>query len=94
MALQFLDPTTELVERRIAYAKRPTSLAGLRIGLVDNTKVNADRLLDAIAGILEREHGAKSHMIRRKLTSGSAPHSEIIQDLKAGSDVIVAGIGD
>lgn len=94
MVVHFLDPTVGSVSRRIAYAPRPASLAGLRIGLVDNTKVNAEKLLDAIACILERDYGAASHVIRRKRTSGSAPHAEIIEELKARSDVIVAGIGD
>lgn len=94
MAIQIYDPTTEVGTRRINYAPRPQSLAGLRIGLVDNTKHNSDQLLLRIAAILEREHGAKAHIIRRKKSAGAAPHPEIIDELKAGSDVIVAGVGD
>jgi hypothetical protein len=94
MSIQIYDPTTEVGTRRIGYAPRPKSLEGLRIGLVDNTKHNSDELLLRIAGILEREHGAKTHMIRRKKSAGAAPHPEIIEELKANCDVIVAGIGD
>lgn len=94
MAIQIYDPTTEVAARRVAYAPRPRSLAGLSIGLVDNTKHNSDQLLMRIAGILEREHGAKTHMIRRKKSAGAAPHPEIVEELKANCDVIVAGIGD
>jgi hypothetical protein len=94
MTLQIYDPTTEVTGRRIAYAARPKSLEGLRVGLVDNTKHNSDQLLLRIADILEREHGTKSHVIRRKTSSGAAPHAEIIEEYKAGCDVIVAGVGD
>ena len=94
MALQIFDPTTEVSGRRIAYAPRPKSLYGLRIGLVDNTKHNSDELLLRIADILEREHGAKSHVIRKKHSAGAAPHAEIIDEYKSGCDVIVAGVGD
>ena len=94
MTVQIFDPTTEVTGRTIAYARRPKSLNGLRIGLVDNTKHNSEQLLLRIAGILEREHGAKSHIIRKKKTSGSAPHAEIIEEYKASCDVIVAGVGD
>lgn len=94
MTLQIYDPTTEVSARRIAYAPRPKSLKGLRIGLVDNTKHNSDELLLRIAGVLEREYGAKSHVIRRKKSAGSAPHAEILEEYKANCDVIVAGIGD
>lgn len=94
MAIQIYDPTTEVTGRRIAYAARPKSLAGLRIGLVDNTKHNSDQLLLRIAGILERDHGAKTHVIRRKKSAGAAPHAEIVEEYKANCDVIVAGVGD
>jgi hypothetical protein len=94
MSLQIFDPRTEVKGRHIAYAPRPKSLAGLRVGLVDNTKHNSDQLLLRIAALLEREHGAKAHVIRRKHSAGAAPHAEIIAELKKDCDVIVAGVGD
>ena len=94
MPIQIFDPTTEAKARTIHYAPRPQSLAGLRIGLVDNTKHNSDQLLLRIAAILEKEHGARAHIIRRKKSSGSAPHEEIVNEIKAACDVVVAGVGD
>ena len=94
MAIQIYDPTTEVNARRIAYASRPGTLEGLRIGLVDNTKHNSDQLLLRIAKILEEKHGAKAHVIRRKKSAGAAPHAEIVEEFKANCDVIVAGVGD
>jgi hypothetical protein len=94
MPIQIFDPTTEVTARRIAYAPRPKSLEGMRIGLVDNTKHNSDQLLLRIAKILEREHGAKAHVIRKKKSAGAAPHAEIVEEYKASCDVIVAGVGD
>ncbi len=94
MTVQIFDPTTEVTGRRIAYVPRPKSLKGLRIGLVDNTKHNSDQLLLRIAALLERDHGAKAHVIRRKHSAGAAPHAEIIEEFKANCDVIVAGVGD
>ena len=94
MAIQIFDPTTEVTGRRIAFSPRPKSLAGLRIGLVDNTKHNSDQLLLRIAAALEHDHGAKAHVIRRKHSAGAAPHAEIIEEFKANCDVIVAGVGD
>ena len=89
-----LDPTIETARDHIAYAPRPRSLKGLRIGLVDNTKHNSDQLLLRIANILEEKHGAKAHIIRKKVSSGAAPHAEIVEEYKANCDVVVAGVGD
>ena len=94
MGIQIYDPTYEVEARRVAYATRPRSIAGLRIGLVDNTKHNSDQLLLRIAALLEREHGAKAHVIRRKHSSGAAPHEEMIKEFKSQCDVVIAGVGD
>ena len=94
MPIQIYDPTTETKKRSMNFAPRPKSLAGQRIGLVDNTKHNSDQLLLRIAAILERDHGAKTHIIRRKKSSGVPPHNEIIEEFKANCDLVVAGVGD
>jgi len=94
MSIQIYDPTTEVNSRKINFVPRPKSLKGLRIGLVDNTKHNSDQLLMRIAGILEKEHGAQSHVIRKKKSAGSAPSPEMIAEYKENCDIIVAGVGD
>lgn len=92
--LQVFDPTTEAKEQAIAFVPRPDSLRNLRIGLVENTKFNSDKLLLRIAAILEQEHGAASHIIRSKKNSGVPAHDEIINEYTANCDVIIAGVGD
>ena len=94
MTVEIYDPTFEAAGRRIAYAPRPTSLAGLRIGLVDNAKHNSDQILLRIADILEKEHGAKAHLIRRKRSSGAKPSDEMVTEYKEACDVVIAGVGD
>ena len=94
MSMQIYDPTLGATGRTVNFVPRPKSLAGLRIGLVDNTKHNSDQLLLRIAAILESKHGAKAHIIRKKKSSGVAPHAEIVDEYKAACDVVVAGVGD
>ena len=94
MTVRIFDPTIEVKGRKIAYAPRPKSLAGLRVGLVDNSKHNSDQLLMRIASLLEREHGVKTHIMRRKKSAGIPPSAEIVAEFKAGCDVVVAGVGD
>jgi hypothetical protein len=94
MAIQVFDPTTQAKEQPVAFVPRPESLRNLRIGLVENTKYNSDKLLLRIATLLEQEYGARSHIIRSKHSSGVPAHQEIIDEYKASCDVVVAGIGD
>lgn len=94
MTIQIYDPTTEAKGRHIAYAPRPKSIAGLRVGLVDNSKHNSDQLLLRIAGLLESDYGAKAHVMRRKISAGVPASPEIIAEFKNACDVVVAGVGD
>ena len=92
--LEILDPTVEPRKQPLTYVARPDSLKGKRIGLVENTKFNSDRLLLKIGEILKEEYGAADTRMWRKHNAGVPAHAEIIEEAKRGVDVIVAGIGD
>jgi len=92
--IRVYDPTSGNSEQGIRLAPRPGSLRGLRIGLVENTKYNSGALLLRIAAILEREYGAKSHILRSKRTAGSPVDEKTIEEFKTAVDVAIAGIGD
>ena len=92
--IELLDPTVEATTRPITYVDRPRSLEGKRIGLVENTKFNSDRLLARIGDLLKTEYGAAGWTMFRKHNSSVPAHQEIIEELKRTCDVMVAGIGD
>ncbi len=91
---QIFDPTTVAKEQAIAFVPRPVSLRNLRIGLVENTKFNSDKLLLKIAAILEQEYGARSHMIRSKRNAGVPADDKVIREIADNCDVVIAGVGD
>lgn len=92
--LEVFDPTTDPREQPITYVARPDSLSGMRVGLVENTKFNSDKLLLKIGQILVEEYGAAEARIWRKHNSSVPAHEEILDELSASCDVMVAGIGD
>ena len=92
--MEILDPTTGADALTIAWAPRPGALAGLRVGLVENTKFNSDRLLAKIGEILKTEYGAGETRMFRKHNASVPAHEEIIQEVRKTCDVIVAGVGD
>jgi hypothetical protein len=69
-------------------------LQGKRVGLVENTKFNSDKLLLKIGQILQDEYGVQGVSLRRKRSSGVPAHEEIIRDILAECDAVVAGVGD
>ena len=92
--MEILDPTVEVETQALKFVSRPGSLSGKRIGLVENTKFNSDRLLQKVGDILVTEYGAAEARMWRKHNASVPAHDEIIQELRASCDVMVAGIGD
>jgi hypothetical protein len=92
--MEILDPTLEAAAQPIAYRPRPESLAGKRVGLIENTKFNSDRLLEKVGDILKAEYGAAETRLWRKHNASVPAHAEIIEELRQTCDVMVAGIGD
>ena len=92
--IEILDPTTPAARQAVAYAPRPGSLTGKRVALIENTKYNSDRLLQKIGDILVADYGAAEARMWRKHNASVPAHEEIVEELRASCDVMVAGIGD
>jgi hypothetical protein len=92
--MELLDPTVDQPKQAIDFAPRPKALAGKRVALIENTKFNSDRLLEKIGDILKKEQGIASFKVFHKHNSGVPAHKEVIDEVKAGYDLMVAGIGD
>ena len=91
---EILDPTVEPRRQPLTYVARPDSLKGKRIGLVENTKYNSDKLLVKIGDILVHDYGAAGARMWRKRNASVPAHEEIIEEVRKTCDVVVAGVGD
>jgi hypothetical protein len=72
--------------------KRHASLAGLRIGVLDNSKPNADVLLGRVAEALAAS--AEGATIRRWTKPGSSRPASMIDEIAASVDVLLTGTAD
>jgi hypothetical protein len=88
-----MSPLGLRVAEHNPIAPRLGSLAGTRIGLLDNTKKNADRLLAAVGAILVRSHGVAEVVSRRKISSSPAAPDWMIDELTA-CDAVINAYGD
>ena len=93
MAIQIYDPPPK--SRTGTWPSSPSGEPGRSANRPRRQhEAQLRRALLRIAALLERDHGAKAHIIRKKKSSGAAPHAEIIEEYKASCDVVVAGVGD
>lgn len=91
--LDIMDPTIATARERIPYVARPASLEGLRIGLIDNTRKNAEALLLALADKLARAHRMKVEVLVHKHQRAPLADAQLAE-LKGRTDFVIAGVGD
>ena len=90
------DPTVAAPQAAevFRYAPRPRSLAGLRIGLVENTKFNSEVILRKIAERLATRYQVTLTHVERKKSPGHSVTPEALTLFHKQADFVLAGIGD
>lgn len=74
--------------------RRFDSLDGVRLGLLGNSKLNADAVLLALGDLLQERYALKSVFVRSKPSFGKPAPDNIVQEMVDNSDVIITGVGD
>jgi hypothetical protein len=91
--MEILDPTTTVAQDIIDFAARPKSLRGLRIGLIENTKKNAEALLRGMAARMVAEHGMTLAGLVHKPQRSPLTDAQL-SELQGEVDFIISGVGD
>lgn len=90
-----LDPTAKAEPLPDGgLAPRPADLAGRRIGLLDNSKLNSGATLDLIAGLLAERYAGIEFVRMRKPTSAKPLPPEMVEQARRTCDLVIAGVGD
>jgi hypothetical protein len=92
--LILLDPTVEPEPEVIRPAPRPASLAGLTVGLIENSKPNASEFLERLSARLRAEHGVRDVVWIHKRTAGRPALDEQFDAMAQEVQAAVAAIGD
>lgn len=87
------SPTGETV-RIPPLAGRPDDLRGRTVGMLANTKKNAEQILDSVGALLRREYGVADVVRRKKLSIADPVPDDILAELVEQCDVVVVGVGD
>jgi hypothetical protein len=78
----------------VAALPRFIDLSGKTIGLLDNSKPNADKLGERFAELLKERYGVARVIARRKITAQAGAPKEYLDQLAAESDFVLSGLGD
>ncbi|HWO73343.1 MAG TPA: hypothetical protein VNN21_07270 [Dehalococcoidia bacterium] len=74
--------------------RRFTSLDGLRVGLLGNTKLNADNILMALGDLLKERYAVKEIVHYKKPTFALPAPQATVDEMAQRCDVVLAGVGD
>ena len=79
---------------KVAELPQFTDLRGKVLGLLDNSKPNADKLAERFAELLKEKYGVASVITRRKLTAQQGAPKQYLDELAAQADIVLSGLGD
>ena len=88
------DPRGVVETEPLALSRRPTALDGLRLGVLDNTKWNAGRLLRKTVARLHGEFSFAAVNYYRKESFSKDADPALIATIAADNDIVVTAIGD
>src|SRR3954447_4358734 len=74
--------------------RRFSSLDGVRLGLLGNSKLNADAVLLAVADLLKERYAVESVYFRSKPSFSKPVDEAQAQEIVDNADIVLTGVGD
>jgi hypothetical protein len=94
MIVKILDPTVPPERAESALAKRDAGLDGKVLGLLNNSKVNGDRLLALVRDELGARYDLREVITLTKAGASTPADDAMLEALASECDVVVTAIGD
>ena len=91
--MDFVDPTAGSASETIPLATRPAELSGKVIGILDNTKEQANIILETLGEGLCEKYGAKEVIMRRKEHYSKPAPDAMIEEMADQCDVVICALG-
>ena len=91
---KLLDPTVEAIPDHTILAPRPEDLNGKVVGLLSNSKRNADKLLYNIYALLQDTYEFKDFVFLDKGDASRPAPKEIMDELLEKCDLVITATGD
>ena len=74
--------------------KRKLGTGGIRLGVLDNTKANADHLLNLIVDGVKAEFNVESVVYKRKAASSRPAPDRMLDELAEEADLVISAMAD
>ena len=88
------DPRGQITVAPVTPAPRPSSLEATRLGILNNSKWNASKLLRRVVAQLEVVHSFSSVRYYSKTSFSSPADGALFDQIAKEVDVVITAIGD
>ena len=92
--MRLYDPTVTAPKRNAQRAPVLASLEGLRIGILENGKLNAPEMLNEVAALFVQRHGCTLRPLHGKTNASAPAPSRTLTAVAEGVDFMITGLGD
>ena len=89
----FIDPTAGCASVAVSLAVRPGDLKGKVVGVLDNTKEQAEVILQTLGEALRDKYGASEVIMRRKEHYSKPAPQEMFEEMAEKCDVVICALG-
>ena len=90
----YVSPEAPVAAAALATAHRVAGAGGLRLGILDNGKGNADHLLAFLIEGLRAEMPVASVITRRKPSASRPADAQSLDDLAREADCVISAMAD
>ena len=91
---ELVNPTTQAIVAPFDGAPRLPSLAGARLGIIDDSKKNADVLLEELVELLRTRYEISDVKWHRKPSASKPADPAAIRELADSCDAVIVAVGD
>ena len=92
--MQLFDPTSSAPKRKSVRAPALPNLDGLRIGILENGKLNAEELLNEVATLFVQRDGCTISTLAHKSNASAPAPSNTLTKVAQEVDFLITGLGD
>lgn len=92
--LVILDPRSVQHEARGSVVASWGDFTGLRVGVIDNTKPNFDKVAAGLTDTLQERYGVAEVESSRKRTATAPAADDVYERFAASKDLVLTGSGD
>ena len=89
-----VDPTTQPTIAEFSGAPRLSDLSNKRVGVIDDSKLNAREYLEEVTKLLDERFGVASVKYHAKPSASKPADPQVVEEMAKECDYVIVGVGD